>query len=89
MIQYKTINQLNITLDELKQWAAAHETDEVVALAIFAISGPARAPQDIWSSPSQAEEDHVMMAVDNYVANGLYESQDVYHWGESKFTLAA
>jgi len=86
-LQYKSINQLAITRDDLAQWAASRETSEVVAHAIHAIAGKNRAPESIWAAPTPAEWDHVQMAVENYIDNGLYESQDVYYWGEESFSI--
>lgn len=87
MSQYKTINQLDITIEELKQWADSRETSEVVALAIHAIADNKRSADAIWEDPTPAEMDHVRMAVQNYIDSGDYDAQDEYHWGEEPFTL--
>ena len=82
-MQFRTVQQLDITADQLQQWAASRETDEAVALAIHAIADDLRTPEAIWESPTLAESDHVAMAVQNYVAAGLYPLASSYRWGEA------
>jgi len=93
-IQYKTINQIDSleSLDHLNQWADSRNTSKAVALAIHAIASPTRDADDIWQGPTSAEWDHVLMAVENYVDNGLYDAEHVYnrgvyYWGEESFAL--
>jgi len=70
-------------------WAASRETNPAVAMAIHAISGPVRSPEDIWANPTPAEWDHVCMAVDNYVSSGLFAAEDDgrYPWGGEAVVL--
>lgn len=84
---YKALQALDITSQELEIWASSHETDTVVALAIHAIADDSRNPDAIWEDPTPAEWDHALMAVQEYVANGDYPEQDEYHWGEESFRL--
>ena len=71
-------------------WAASRETHIAVATAIHAISGPGRTPEQIWEDPTQAEWDHVCVAVENYVASGAFraEADGRYPWGGETVTLA-
>lgn len=46
--QYKTLQQLDLSRDDLCAWADSRNTDEVVALAIHAIADPSRSPEAIW-----------------------------------------
>lgn len=68
---------------DLEQWASSRETHEVVAVAIHAIADGSRSAQDIWAAPTQAEMDHVTMAVEEYLTHGDFERQDNgrYMWG--------
>lgn len=86
-LQFKTIKDLEISQDELTEWANARETSEVVALAIHAIADASRTAQDIWENPTAAEFSTVVAAVHNYVNNGLY-GDEVFDWGEESFTLS-
>jgi hypothetical protein len=87
-IQFKTINNLEITGHELKEWASSRETSEVVALGIHAISDSSRTPEQIWEAPTNAEFDHVVMAVRSYIDGGLYDYDDgVFNWGLEKVDL--
>lgn len=64
-------------------WASSRETHPAVAMAIHAISDSSRSPQAIWEAPTENEYDHIVMAVENYVANGVFEAEDDgrYPWG--------
>ena len=64
-------------------WASSRETHPVVAMAIHAISDSNRSPEAIWESPTESEWDHVAIAVQNYIANGVCELEDDgrYPWG--------
>jgi hypothetical protein len=66
------------------QWAESRETHPAVAMAIHAIADDTRSPEEIWEDPTVAEWDHVTMAVENYLAEGLFSpsSDGRYHWGE-------
>lgn len=66
-----------------REWAASRETHSAVAMAIHAVSGPGRTPEQIWEDPTQAEFDHVRMAVQNYVSAGVFdgETDHCYAWG--------
>ena len=73
------------------QWANSRETHIAVATAIHGISGPGRSPEDIWENPTQAEWDHVCMAVENYVNAGVFAAEDDgrYAWGCEAVVLQA
>lgn len=87
-IQYKTIGELEISRGELIEWANSRETAEVVALAIHAIADSRRSPDLIWAAPTDAEYDHILMAVRNYVDNGLYDYDDgVFGWGSETISI--
>jgi hypothetical protein len=64
-------------------WASSRETHPAVAVAIYAISDSSRSPEAIWEAPTNDEWDHVAMAVENYVANDVFEAEDDgrYPWG--------
>lgn len=64
-------------------WADSRETAMPVAVAIHAISDSKRSPEDIWEAPTQAECDHVAMAVAEYIEAGYFDAQpDGYAWGQ-------
>ena len=66
-----------------EQWANDRQTDMPVAVAIHAIAGPSRSPDDIWEGPTATEYDHVCMAVLEYVMHGDYDLNDNgYRWGQ-------
>lgn len=65
-----------------REWASSRETDMAVAVAIHAISDSSRSPEAIWEAPTQAEWDHVTMAVQEYVENGDFPRMDGYCWGQ-------
>jgi len=65
------------------EWANSRETDMAVAVAIHAISDDKRSPDEIWESPTDAEWDHVCMAVNEYVRHGdFYPDASGYCWGQ-------
>lgn len=80
-----------ITEADAAAWGDSRETHAAVAMAIHAISDRARSPQEIWEAPTPAEVDHVAMAVENYVNNGLFEAaQDgEYQWGVETIKVSA
>ena len=84
------LNYTTPTVDE--QWASSRETTSpAVAAAIHAIADDTRTPDQIWESPTQAEWDHVLMAVGQYRDAGLYDtysSEVLYQWGEEQIILA-
>lgn len=73
------------------QWANERETHIAVATAIHAIASGARTPEVIWDDPTDAECDHVAMAVQNYIDNDLYPAEDDgrYAWGQDSVVIAA
>ena len=73
------------------QWAAERDTDMAAATAIHAIAGGNRTPEAIWESPTPAEFDHVTMAVENYVAEGVFpaDPRGRYSWGQAVIVIAA
>lgn len=75
-LQYKTP-----TVDH--RWADSRQTHPAVAMAIHAIASANRSPETIWEAPTQEEIDHVTMAVENYIANGVFEPSinGRYEWG--------
>ena len=71
-------------------WAESRETHIAVATAIFGLSHiTERTPDAIWQDPTQSEWDHVTMAIENYIANGVFsaEPDGRYAWGEAVIEL--
>lgn len=87
--QYRTLQQLDLSRDDLRAWADSRKTDEVVALAIHAIADSSRSPEAIWEAPTPQEWQQVAMAVENYTDCGLYVAEGIYHWGEEKLHVGA
>lgn len=74
--------------NDITAFCDSHNTDEIVACAIFAISGVGRTPQDIWEDPAFGEEDNIKMAMQEYIDNGDFEPDaNGYNWGCEKITL--
>lgn len=73
------------------RWADTRETHPAVAMAIHAIADSKRSAEAIWADPTPAEDDHVRMAVEEYVRDGVFPAEDDgrYSWGEETITLAA
>lgn len=73
-----------------EHWAETRETHIAVATAIHAIADSRRSAEEIWESPTPAEEDHVKMAVQEYVANGDFQAEEdgKYQWGASALTVS-
>ena len=73
------------------QWANERGTHIAVATAIHAIADNRRTPEVIWYNPTNAEFDHVAMAVENYVDNGVFsaEPDGRYAWGQESVVIAA
>jgi|HubBroStandDraft_1064217.scaffolds.fasta_scaffold02120_18 hypothetical protein len=71
------------------EWAANRETCMPVAVAIHAISDAHRAPEAIWEDPTDAENDHVTMAVEEYLRHGDFEESEDgrYPWGQSAIVI--
>lgn len=64
------------------RWADSRETDMAVATAIHAIADSKRSAEAIWDDPTQAELDHVTMALEEYVRHGDFEHDPQgYCWG--------
>lgn len=69
-------------------WSASRETHPVVAMAIHAIADNSRSADAIWEAPTSAEVDHVRMAVEQYIAAGIFAAEDDgYQWGMELITL--
>ena len=56
-----------------QEWADSRQTDMAVAVAIHSIAGVKRTPEKIWDEPTQAEWEHIHMAVEEYVLHGDFE----------------
>lgn len=70
------------------EWANSRETDMAVATAIHAISDSKRSPEAIWEAPTPAEWDHVVMAVEEYVREGVFEfDSSGYCWGMETISI--
>ena len=69
----------------IEQWAQSRSTHLAVATAIHAIADSRRGANEIWDSPTPAEDDHVTMAVEEYLAHGDFDPEDDgrYRWGTS------
>lgn len=77
-------NYLTPTIDP--QWADSRNTDLEVAIAIHAIADPDRSANDIWEAPTNAEWDHVIMAITEYVAHGDTDQRE-FNWGQESFNI--
>ncbi len=86
-LQYKTIDQLNITKTDLDNWCNSRDTSLEVGLAIHAIADKNRSPEAIWDNPTDAEWDHVLMAIENYVNAGLFDPASQYFWGKEQINF--
>lgn len=73
------------------RWAETRKTSYAVAQAIHAISDRKRSPEAIWENPTQAECDHVAMALNEYIRCDLIEpaSDGRYEWGNETIDLGA
>ena len=71
-------------------WANSRETHAAVATAIHAISDSRRSPEAIWEDPTQAEVDHVTMAVESYINSGDFSAEldGRYPWGNEAIVLS-
>lgn len=71
------------------EWADSRGTHKAVAAAIHAISDSKRSADEIWEAPTPAEDDHVHMAVQEYVSADLipYDPKG-YNWGVSLVKVA-
>jgi hypothetical protein len=71
------------------EWANSRETDMAVATAIHAIADDRRSPEAIWENPTEAEWDHVVMAVEEYVRHGDFAIDPTgYCWGQEIVRIA-
>lgn len=72
------------------EWVNSRETHIAVATAIHAIADDKRTAEAIWEDPTPAEWDHVTMAVQNYIDNGVFPTEDDgrYNWGQEAITLS-
>lgn len=76
---------------ELKQWAASHETHEAVAAAIHQFADDNRSPQEIWEDPTEVEVNWVLKRVGLFAAAhqyGLDEDFERVEWGATSFPIA-
>jgi hypothetical protein len=64
-------------------WGHSRETHHAVAVAIHAIADSKRSPDEIWEAPTEAECDHVEMAIAEYIRTGKIRPDDDnrYDWG--------
>jgi hypothetical protein len=85
------VNYAFIKSATLELWAESHETHIGVANAIFAISDSKRPAEAIWEDPTNAECQHVKMALEQYIAADLIEpsADGRYCWGVGFITLHA
>lgn len=74
---------------KLGLWSTSRNTHIAVASAIHAIADDRRSAEAIWDSPTQAEWDHVRMAVNEYIEHGDFpaEPDNRYFWGNEIVTL--
>jgi len=72
------------------EWIDSSCTHPAVAMAIHAIADSKRSANAIWESPTPAEDDHVHMAVQEYLSHGDFEPTDDsrYRWGIDSITVA-
>jgi hypothetical protein len=72
------------------RWSDTRETHPAVAAAIHAISDSARSPEAIWEGPTEAECQHVTMAIAEYLRCDLIKPSDDgrYQWGLEAIEVA-
>lgn len=87
MIDRTNLNYATPVVSE--RWAETRQTHPAVAMAIHAIADSSRDAEAIWEAPTNAEWEHVTMAVDQYVAAGIFEAEDDgrYPWGEEAVVI--
>ena len=80
---YSSAREIRRNVSGLDQWASSRETHPAVACAIHAIADHRRTATAIWEAPTDAEVDHVKMAVEEYVREGDFSAEDDgrYPWG--------
>lgn len=83
---YKTADDIGMTHESAHRWGESRNTSAAVAIAIHAIASDTRTAADIWEDPTDAEAQHVEMAVQDYVMRGDY-SPGEYRWGEYRFVV--
>jgi hypothetical protein len=69
--------------------AATLETHPAVLAAINAIASDRRPARAIWESPTGAECDHIVMALEEYIYLGDFEptADGIYPWGSDEIRL--
>lgn len=74
---------------DVETWCATRETHPAVGYAIHAISDSSRTPNQIWEAPTNAEYEHVTMAIDEFITHGDFsaEPDGRYQWGAEVITL--
>ena len=86
---YESPRHIRQDYPDLGHWAASRETHMAVACAICAIADSRRTPDQIWEEPTEDEQDHIRMAVAEYIRCGDFEpSEDGrYEWGAGQITV--
>ena len=81
--------ELPISIAEAAAWGDCRNTDSIIAMAIHAIADDKRSPDEIWVDATSAERDHVLMALENYIDNGIFPAahDGNYRWGSYTITL--
>lgn len=87
---YKTRRELESEYSvDMAAWGAVRETCPAIATAIHAIADSSRLPHDIWEAPTTVENQHIAMAVEEYVNHGDFAASDDgrYAWGDGALVL--
>ena len=79
-----------ITTHAAEAWGSSRETHPAIVMAIYAIADSTRTPDQIWEAPTRAEMDHVVMAVESYIAAGIFDPNEdgQYCWGCETLEIA-
>jgi len=73
------------------RWYESRNTDAILATAIHAIADRRRSPESIWEQPTDAEIDHIGMAMAEYLAHGDFPASidGRYFWGDAEPMIVA
>ena len=69
----------------LERWSDFHATDVEVAFAIYAIAGADRTLNEIWEDPTEAENDNILLCLNEWARLGDIEAR-TYRWGADSIT---
>ena len=86
---YRQPREIRQDVPDLAHWAHSRETHIAVACAIHAVADTRRSAEIIWEEPTDAEYDHVRMAVSEYITSGDFDADDTFSWGMETLQLSA